>query len=77
VSAVSLVDRLDLPDAVLSRTDLADLGYPRRAVDAIFREAAKREGVVILPGYSRPMIRVGAYRAVVSESTYGNDRVWP
>jgi hypothetical protein len=32
-----LGERLANPDAVLSRTDLRDLGYERRAVDAIFR----------------------------------------
>jgi hypothetical protein len=30
-------DRLANPDAVLSRSDLRELGYERRAVDAIFR----------------------------------------
>jgi hypothetical protein len=29
--------RLENPEAVLTRTDLRDLGYERRAVDAIFR----------------------------------------
>ena len=72
-----LVERLALPDAVLSRTDLALLGWQRRAIDAIFRECARREGIVILPGYSRPVVRVAVYRAVIAESTYGNDRVWP
>jgi len=62
---------------VLSRTDLALLGWQRRAIDAIFRECARREGIVILPGYSRPVVRVAVYRAVIAESTYGNDRVWP
>jgi hypothetical protein len=72
-----LLERLKLPEAVLSRTDLATLGWQRRAVDAIFRECARREGVVILPGYRRPMVRVATYQTVVTESTYGNDRVWP
>ena len=72
-----LLERLSLPDAVLSRTDLALLGWQRRAVDAIFRECARREGVVILPGYRRPMVRVATYRDVISDSTYGSDRVWP
>lgn len=76
-SPAELVDRLALPEAVLSRTDLAALGWQRRAVDAIFRECARREGVVILPGYRRPMVRVAAYRDVISDSTYGNERVWP
>jgi hypothetical protein len=77
VSAPAAQERLESPDAVLSRTDLAALGWPRRAVDAIFKECAKREGVVILPGYSRPMVRVETYRAVVADCMYGNDRVWP
>lgn len=78
MSAVSSpAARLENPDAVLSRTDLGELGWPRRAVDAIFKACAKREGLVILPGYSRPMVRVETYRAVIAECTYGNDRVWP
>lgn len=72
-----LAERLALPEAMLSRTDLALLGWQRRAVDAIFRECAKREGVVILPGYRRAMVRVAIYREVIAGSTYGNDRVWP
>jgi hypothetical protein len=72
-----LLERLQVPDGVLSRTDLSVLGWQRRAVDAIFRECAKRDGVIVLPGYSRPMVRVETYRAVLSESTYGLDRVWP
>ena len=44
---------LETPGALLSRTHLRELGYERRAVDAIFRCCA----VVVLPGYSRPLIR--------------------
>jgi hypothetical protein len=73
----SLLERLELPDALLSRTDLAALGLPRRAVDAVFRAATRKDGVIVLDGYSRPLIRVETYRAVMAESTYGNDRVWP
>jgi len=69
--------RLDLPDAYLMRTDLRLLGWERRAVDAIFRECRRREGVVVLPGYSRPSIRVGVYREVIADCTYGDDRVRP
>lgn len=72
-----LLERLELDEAFLSRTDLATLGLPRRAVDAVFRAAARRDGVVVLPGYSRPMLQVSTYRAVLAESTYGLDRVWP
>ena len=43
-----------MPEAFLSRTDLAALGLPRRAVDAVFREL----DVVVFPGFSRPFVRV-------------------
>jgi hypothetical protein len=65
------VDRLANPDAVLTRGDLAELGLERRAVDAVFRACL----VVVLPGYSRPMIRVGDYLELVERSTYRGDRV--
>ena len=39
-----------MPEALLSRTDLRELGWPRRAVDGIFREL----DVVVVPGFSRP-----------------------
>ena len=79
VTVEELRGRLENPDAVLSRTDLRALGYERRAVDALFREAARQGGVVCLPGYSRPMIRVETYLWIVSDSTYrdGDGRVWP
>jgi hypothetical protein len=66
-----LVDRLRLPDAFLSRTDLRELGLPRRAVDAFFQACP----VVVLPGYSRPLIRVSDYLELVEKSTYAGDRV--
>jgi hypothetical protein len=59
------------PDAVLSRSDLRELGYERRAVDAIFRACP----VVSLPGYSRPLVRVADYQALIDASTYRDDRV--
>ena len=66
-----LLERLELPEALLSRTDLAELGLPRRAVDAVFREL----DVVVLPGYSRPFVRVRGYLALVERCTYADDRV--
>jgi hypothetical protein len=69
----SAVDRLERPDAVLSRTDLRELGYERRAIDSIFRACH----VVCLPGYSRPLVRVEDYRALIEASTYAGDRVRP
>jgi hypothetical protein len=68
-----LADRLLDPQAFLSRTDLRDLGLRRRAVDAIFRACP----VVVLPGYSRPMIRVSDFHKFIDDSTYRGDRVRP
>lgn len=65
--------RLADPDAVLSRTDLRELGLERRAVDAVFRACP----VIVLPGYSRPLIRVGDYLELIAQSTYAGDRVRP
>jgi hypothetical protein len=73
VTRPSPAARLDNPDAVLSRTDLRQLGYERRAVDAIFRGC----DVVSVPGYSRPLIRVAYFRAFLAEHTFNGDRVRP
>ncbi len=63
---VELHERLAMPEAVLTRTDLADLGYPRRAVDVIFKHVIREGGgVQMLPDFARPMIRVGADRLLV------------
>jgi hypothetical protein len=67
-----LHERLSLPEALLSRTDVAELGLPRRGVDAVFRALP----VIVLPGYSRPMVRVSDYDLVAS-STHRDDRVRP
>jgi hypothetical protein len=64
-------ERLANPDAILTRTDLRELGWERRAVDAIFRARP----VVVLPGYSRPLVRVGDYLELLESSTYRGDRV--
>jgi hypothetical protein len=45
--------RLANPDALLSRTDLRELGLERRAVDAVFRAL----NVIVLPGYRRLLVR--------------------
>jgi hypothetical protein len=66
-------ERLSNPDAVLFRTDLEELGYSRRAVDAIFRACP----VIVLPGFRRPAIRVGDYQALLADNTYRGDRVRP
>ena len=63
---------LETPSALLSRTHLRELGYERRAVDAILRACP----VVSLPGYSRPLIRVADYLAFLEQHTYdGRSRV--
>jgi hypothetical protein len=69
----TLAERLAQPDALLSRSDLRELGLERRAVDAVFRACP----TVHLPGYSRPLIRVADYLRQVEGWTYRDDRVWP
>ncbi len=64
---------LENPDALLSRTDLRELGLERRAVDAVFRALP----VVVFEGYSRPLVRVADYLELVERSTYRGDRVRP
>lgn len=66
-------DLLALPEALLTRTHLRELGLERRAVDAVFRALP----VVELPGYSRPLVRVEDYLQLVLEHTYLDDRVRP
>lgn len=62
---------LETPGALLSRTHLRELGLERRAVDAVFRAL----DVVVLPGYSRPLVRDADYLELLSRSTYRGDRV--
>lgn len=69
----SAVELLERPGALLSRSHLRELGLERRAVDAVFRELP----VVVLPGYSRPLIRAADYAALIERSTYRGDRVRP
>lgn len=69
----SAAERLGVPEAFLSRGDLAELGLERRAVDAVFRAVP----IVALPGYSRPLIRVVDYVAYLEEHTFSGDRVRP
>ncbi len=64
-------ERLANPDALLSRTDLRELGLERRAVDSVFRAVP----VVVLPGYSRPLIRVADYLELLEQSRYDGSRV--
>lgn len=64
---------LETPDALLTRSDLRELGLERRAVDAVFRTLP----IVSLPGYSRPLIRARQYLELVEQHTYRDDRVRP
>ena len=67
----SSASRLANPDAFLSRTDLRDLGLPRRAIDAVFRACSN----VFLPGYGRPFIRVADFLHLIESCTFRDDRV--
>jgi hypothetical protein len=68
----SAAELLKTPDALLNRGHLRELGLERRAVDAIFRAVP----VVTLPGYSRPVIRVRDYLALLEDATHdGRTRV--
>jgi hypothetical protein len=58
---------------VLTRSDLRELGWERRAVDAIVRSCP----AVAIPGYSRTVVRVADYLALVDRSTYAGERVRP
>ena len=66
-----LRSRLANPDALLSRTDLRELGLERRAVDAVFRALP----VIVLPGYSRPLVKVADYLELVERCTFDESRV--
>jgi hypothetical protein len=67
------VELLAVPEALLTRTHLRELGLERRAVDAVFRALP----VVALPGYSRPMVRAQDYLKLVKCHTFNDDRVRP
>jgi hypothetical protein len=64
---------LETPGALLTRTDLRELGLGRNAIDAIFRALP----VVAIPGYRRVMVRREDYLAFIAEHTYDDDRVRP
>ncbi len=64
---------LETPGALLTRSDLRELGLERRAIDAVFRKLP----IVAFPGYSRPMIHAEGYLDLVAAHTYRDDRVRP
>jgi hypothetical protein len=73
VARPAAAELLETHGALLTRSDLRELGLERRAVDAVFRALP----VVALPGYSRPMIRAVQYLELVEQHTYRDDRVRP
>jgi hypothetical protein len=68
---MTAAELLTNPDGLLTRTHLRELGLERRAVDAVFRALP----VVVLPGYSRPLVRVRDYLELVDRCRYDNARV--
>jgi hypothetical protein len=67
---------LERPHAMLTRSHLRELGLERRAIDAVFRECPVHQ----LPGYTRPLVMVADYLALLEGSTYCDrcgDRVRP
>jgi hypothetical protein len=64
-------DRIHVPGALLTRGDLRSLGLERRAIDAVFRTL----DVIVLPGYSRPMVKSCDYLELIAGSTHRGDRV--
>jgi hypothetical protein len=69
-SRLSASGLLQNPDALLTRGDLRELELGRRAVDSVFREL----DVIVLPGYSRPLVRASDFREFLERSTYANGR---
>jgi hypothetical protein len=67
----ALGELLATPDALPSCTDLRELGSRAPRVDAVFRALP----VIVLPGYSRPLVRVSAYLELLERSTYDGTRV--
>ena len=71
VAASAVAARLANPSAVLSRTDLAALGWSRKSVDAILRAVPTIE----LPGLRKPHVQVRDYLALLERSKFRDDRV--
>jgi hypothetical protein len=69
----SAAQLLETSGGMLTRSDLRELGWERRAVDAIFREI----DVVFLPGYRRGHVRTEDYLALLEQCSYRGDRVRP
>jgi hypothetical protein len=67
----SATELLHTPGGLLTRGDLRSLGLERRAIDAVFRTL----DVIVLPGYSRPMVKSSDYLELIAGSTHRGDRV--
>lgn len=67
----SAVDLLTRRGTLLTRGHLRELGLERRAIDAVFRACP----TVVIPGYSRPLIRVEDFQRCLDENTYKDNRV--
>ena len=57
---------LSTPGGLLTSSHLRELGWTRRHIDAIWRACP----MIILPGTSRPVLRVEDYLAYLEEHTY-------
>ena len=66
MSRPTAADLLTNPEALFNRSHLRELGLERRAVDAVFRACP----AVVLPGYSRPLVRVRDYVTLIETSTF-------
>jgi hypothetical protein len=66
-------DLLGRDGALLTRTDLAELGLTRTMIDAVFRELP----VIVFPGTRRAAVGREDYLELRRRCTYGNDRVRP
>jgi hypothetical protein len=73
----SAAELLRNPDALLTRSDLAELGLTRSMIDAVFRDVARTDGIVVFPGTRRPAIRVRSFDRVVERCTYRDGDVRP
>lgn len=70
---MTAAERSRTDGAFLSRTDLRDLGFTGRAVDAIFRQCP----VIVFVGQRRPFIRSEDFRAAIAKRTFDENRVRP
>jgi hypothetical protein len=68
----SAADRLENPEAFLSRGDLRELGLTRVTIDAIFRACP-----VVALTKGKPYVRVRDYLALIESHTYDDDKVRP